>query len=131
MLTAADFIGSFLSSATWAETVSYVPAGGAEQARVSGIAAVIRREQATHNRDQQGEYSEYRYVIQVLTTVHATYKGIVAPAVGDTWKLPLGKGGSELDGWRAGPARAAGGRWQIPVTKRIYVATGGAHLEGR
>lgn len=126
---------SLLNDANWRETVSYVPAGGTEADRVEAVHVLIRRDEPTI-RNEKDRFAEHRFYLKVLKTVDATHKGILSPAIGDKWKLPLARqtdgadpeDGSYLDGWMAGAPRAARGHWLIPVTKRIYETTGGKRL---
>ncbi|MBI5618182.1 MAG: hypothetical protein HY943_18005 [Gammaproteobacteria bacterium] len=128
----ADMMVSLLNDARWRETVSYVPSGSAESARVEDVNVLIRRDEPAI-RNEKDRVAEHRFYLKVLKTVHATHKGIVSPAIGDKWKLPIARqadgedpeDGTYLDGWMAGAPRAARGHWLIPVTKRIFETTGG------
>ncbi len=135
----ADMLIGILDDAQWRETVSYVPSGDVEKNRVEDVNVLVRRDEpAIQNQDVKGKFTDHKFTLKVLKTVHATHKGIVSPAIGDTWKLPVSRqvdgedpeDGTYLDGWKAGAPRAARGHWLIPVTLRVYETSGGKRMGG-
>lgn len=132
MSIGTEVLEARLSDSDFAETVSYVPAGAEEAARVSGIVVrIIRLASALGREDRAGKYNLFRAEIHVLAAVHATYKGIVSPAVGDKWKLAKVRGGSESDGWKCGTPQPRDGYWLLPVELQERFDTGGGHAEAK
>lgn len=111
-----------------AEQVSYIPADGEEEDRVS-LYAIVRRPRGNIDRSRSiGAY--YEYIVQVYLGTHATYGGFAAnapPVRGLKFKLPIVKGGAAVDGWMVGEIQAARGKWMLTCTYAPDRSSVGGH----
>lgn len=122
MSIGAEILEAQLAEPRFAEAVSYVPQGALESARVELTGRVVRRQEAEDARTDKGRRYVLRKVdLKVFATLHAAYGGVLAPQIGDTWKLPVTQGGTPVDGWKAGAPTAGDGTWTIPLTLREEV----------
>lgn len=110
-----NVLEELLADSDFSEAVSLVPAG--VTASTSIAAARVVRESSNVQHGDRRVTTELRAIVKVLATVHATYGGLAAPAVGDNWTLAMFKGGTGVDGWMAGAAVGHDGWWEVPVVK--------------
>ncbi|MCW8129622.1 MAG: hypothetical protein KIS92_04480 [Planctomycetota bacterium] len=111
-----------------AEQVSYIPAGGEEENRVTLYASVRRPRNSVDRSRSVGLV--YEYIVQVYLGTHATYGGFAAdapPVRGLKFKLPLVKGGVAVDGWMVGEIQAARGKWMLTCTYAPDRSSVGGH----
>lgn len=102
--------------AEFGESVSYILAG-AESASSTSLTAVVRREKPEIDRSDSTR-KIFRCTLQVANLAHATYGGFTSePAVNAKWSVKINPGDSAAtNGWKAGVAQAARGKWMIPLT---------------
>jgi hypothetical protein len=103
-----------LSNPNFAETASVKPVGATSW--TTGITVRIRRE-APIQAEVNGKRRDVRHqaTLCVLSSLHATYSGLVTPQVGDEWKVPIQQGGTAVEGWMAGAAQPCIGGWLIQI----------------
>ena len=115
-------------SANFAESGTYTPAANPEAVPVSCTVRFVRHEPSLDRRAEKSVLVRSG-IMEVLSSVDATYGGIVLPTIGDQWNLGILKGGSAV-AWSAGAPRGGDGRWFIPLTREEIQEVGG-HREGK
>ena len=118
----------FDNDADIVETVAVTPAGSTVS--TSGITARVVRESADTIQTGQDTHRVTRSRVKILATVHATYKGLAAPAVGDNWTLARVQGGTACANWIAGAPIGRAGFWEIPVELVERIESGKTRTEG-
>lgn len=77
-----------------------------------------------------GESMEFgRGVVKCMATAHATLGGVVAPKVGDEFKLAKTRGGTAVWGWRVESVRGGAAGWDLTVMLRERREAGGKRME--
>ena len=118
ILLAAIGDSRVVESATWR-------AASTPDATAAAVKVTIERLRGESRHDARGTLQISRARISCLPYVHATYGGVVAPAIGDVWSIPRVEGGAAVDGWKAAEADDGGGIWEIDVTLEQRIETGG------
>lgn len=115
-MAATNTVLDLLADEEFAETASVMPFGSSSW--TTGITVRMRREPPQII--QQGHRGEIHHkgTVVCLSTVHATYKGLVSPQSGDRWTLNKQQGDATTSAteWMAGAPQPCVGGWQIPVT---------------
>ena len=111
----AEVLREKLSDPFFAEEVSVVPVDGTEDDRVTLGVRVLRQSASVMRMERKADES-LKCSLHVLAVDDADHGGLVAPKIGDTWKLARVEGGTAEDGWKAGSPLGHNGFWEIPVT---------------
>lgn len=122
-----DTLIAILNNENFVESVSVIPAANPqlESDRVTLNARIARQQPSPVQRDKEGSFIDYTAEIKILATVHATHGGMVAPAIGDKWKIAKARGGTAVDGWKLTSIQPGDGKWILTVTLRDYLEKGG------
>lgn len=122
-----DFtLADLLDDEIFSELIEYTPDGS--NVPVSITARVVRDWPVHMSNDGAGDKTEYVYPVKILNYEHPTFGGIVAPKVGQRFKISIRKGGALVDGWEGGAPRPFLDGWEIPVTFRARPANLGRRI---
>lgn len=120
-----DNLISLLRDPRMSEAVSVVPAGGREADRVQ-LTARVRRVDRTRVEKGDDVLVYHTAEIKFLRDGTGTlFGGYATAALGDVWKLGMGKGEDLVDGWVAGEIQSGDGWRVVTVSLEDVVKRGG------
>ena len=99
--------------ASLGESVSRAPVGSDT---FTSLTAVVNRAETQASHAGNESVMRYSAEIKILASVDATLGGLVAPAVGDRWKVATTRGGALVEGWKASEPTGIRGGWKIRIT---------------
>lgn len=131
MLAGQEALYALLDDADFRETAVYTPFG-CDSSQAISIDVVLNR----HELRKAGEKFQQWYIgtIKCLGYIggvkDSVHSGLSSPNIGDTWSLPLIKGGTSNVLWVADAGEPRNGIWMIPVKFRDVIEVGGQRQHG-
>jgi hypothetical protein len=128
-----DILYGMLDDPDWVETLIYTPFGGSPTIQ-QNVDCVLHRDAIVEEKNDKGIIYWYHGTLKCLGPLNGsldpTHGGVLAPTIGDIWQANLLRGVAPLVSWMAGDPMAGNGIWNIKITYKQIVETGGKRHHG-